>query len=277
MNGACVNDACAGISCQSPPAPSCLDANTRRTYQSPGSCAGGVCSYTPVSMTCQFGCVAGACAGDPCAGVSCTTPPAAYCKDAGTLKSFASTGTCAGGGCTYAVTETSCPFGCEGAACKGDPCSGVSCTTPPGKVCVNSTTLRTYSTSGTCSGGSCSYAYVDTVCPSGCSNGACGAVSCGGTSCNTPPANSCLNTTRLRTYASLGTCSGGTTCSYQAIDIDCTNGCLNGACIAGSTLIENAPFSSGGILDDDYGQLAIAADGQPRYVVTTPAGNLVYR
>jgi hypothetical protein len=277
QGGACVGDACTGVVCATPPAPSCLDANTRRAYQPTGSCAGGQCSYDAVSMTCAFGCAAGACKGDPCAGVVCATPPAAYCKDAGTARTFASTGSCAGGGCVYAVTDTPCAFGCQGGACASDPCAGVTCTTPPGKVCVNATTLRTFAPTGTCGGGACSYASIDVACPGGCKNGACGAPTCGAQTCDRPPANICLTTKRLRTYAPLGVCASGTSCTYQAIEMDCSTGCLNGACLPGSYITEYQPEPMLGLPTDYNVRIAVGADGQPRFAACDRTGKLFYR
>jgi hypothetical protein len=277
VNGACAGDACAGVSCTTPPAPSCVDANTRRSYRPTGTCSGGQCSYDAVSMTCAFGCAAGACQGDPCAGVTCTTPPVAYCKDAGTARTFAATGTCAGGGCVYAVTDTPCAFGCVNGACASDPCAGVTCNTPPGKTCVNATTLRTWAPTGTCGGGSCSYASVDVACPGGCANGACGAAVCGSQTCNSPPPTICLTTKRLKTYAPFGTCAAGNTCAYQAIEMDCSTGCLNGACMPGSYVTEYQPEPMLGLPTDYNVRLAVGADNQPRFAACDRTGKLFYR
>ncbi|MEW5743346.1 MAG: hypothetical protein AB1938_30835 [Myxococcota bacterium] len=257
VNGACANDPCAGVSCNSPPAASCASGSTLRTFLSPGTCSGGACSYTPQDTTCQFGCVNGACANDPCAGVSCTMPPAAACVTPTTLRTFAPSGVCSGGACSYAPTDATCQFGCANGRCNGDPCQGVSCTTPPARTCVNGA-ARVYSPSGTCSGGACSYAYTDTLCTNGCANGVCNPPACGGVTCNTPPAPTCTSANRLRTYFPLGTCAAST-CSYTAYDVDCSQGCINGACIAGSWTLESTPYGS--TLENGNGVLD--ADGEP--------------
>ena len=49
------------VICSSPPAPAC-DRNLVRTFQSPGSCAGGACMYPSTTMTCMYGCYAAQCA-----------------------------------------------------------------------------------------------------------------------------------------------------------------------------------------------------------------------
>jgi hypothetical protein len=230
---ACVGDPCAGVTCASPPASLCKDASTLRSFGAPGTCAGGSCTYAPKETTCPYGCEAGQCKNDPCAGVSCTTPPAANCKDASTLRSFSSPGSCAGGSCTYALKELTCPYGCEAGQCKNDPCAGVSCSTPPATHCADATTLRSFAASGSCAGGSCSYAPTDTVCPAGCdaASASCKTDPCAGKSCTTPPPNSCVDASTARIYGVPGSCSGGT-CSYSYTDQLCPNGCVGGSCQA---------------------------------------------
>ena len=240
--GACNNDPCQGVSCNTPPAASCTSATNLRRYSATGSCGGGACSYTPMDLTCQFGCSGGACNNDPCQGVSCNSPPASACVNATTLRSFAAAGACSGGACSYTPTDTSCQYGCSNGACNNNPCQGVSCTNPPASTCVGGS-VRTYGSPGTCSGGTCSYAFTDTVCANGCSGGACNAPSCGGVTCNTPPAGSCTSANNLRTYYPAGTCAG-TTCYYVSYDISCSQGCLNGACIAGSWTLESGPYGN---------------------------------
>jgi alpha-tubulin suppressor-like RCC1 family protein len=174
--GACNGDACAGVLCVQPPAPTCVDANTRRSY-SAGTCNAGACSYAPVDTSCAGGCLLGACNGDPCVGVTCNQPPSPVCADANTRRSY-SAGSCSAGGCSYAFTDTPCAHGCSGGVCNGDPCVGVTCDQPPAPSCADANTRRTYSP-GSCSGGTCSYTPVDTTCPAPanaspvCAGGAC--------------------------------------------------------------------------------------------------------
>ncbi|MDP1918150.1 MAG: hypothetical protein Q8L14_18035 [Myxococcales bacterium] len=245
-NGACTGNPCQGVTCGMPPASTCLTPTTLRSFSSMGTCAGGACSYTPADTTCPFGCANGSCVNDPCAGVSCTMPPARTCLTPTTLRSFAPTGTCSGGGCSYTPSDMTCGFGCANGACANDPCAGVTCTTPPATTCVGSA-VRTYSTSGTCTNGTCGYTFSDTACPGGCANGACQAPTCGGATCNTPPASTCLNANRLRTAFPLGTCTNST-CGYTQYEVLCSQGCINGACIAGSWTVEFMPQASPPVL-----------------------------
>jgi hypothetical protein len=257
VGGACAMDPCAGVSCNTPPATRCLDATTLRRFVSPGSCADGACTYQPQDSTCQFGCVAGACANDPCQGVTCTTPPAAACVTPTTLRTFSASGTCSGGACSYTPTDVTCEFGCAGGKCNDDPCQGVTCNTPPARTCVNGA-ARVYSATGTCQSGACNYSYTDTPCDNGCANGVCNPPACGGVTCTQPPASTCTTANRLRTYFPVGSCGGGSTCSYTAYDVDCSQGCINGACIAGSWTLESTPFSSS--LDNGNGVLDAAGE-----------------
>lgn len=54
-------DACAGVTCNTPPKADCLDATTLRTYASAGACSGGTCSYAPTDRPCPGGCAGAVC------------------------------------------------------------------------------------------------------------------------------------------------------------------------------------------------------------------------
>lgn len=56
---------------------------------------------------------------------------------------------------------------------EGEPCVGGQCTTPPPPQCASATTVRSHEDQGTCTAGTCSYAFTDTECPLGCSGGRC--------------------------------------------------------------------------------------------------------
>ncbi len=59
----CASGACVGTprTCASPPAATCIDTATLRTFMGPGTCSGGGCSYAHADATCPGGCEAGAC------------------------------------------------------------------------------------------------------------------------------------------------------------------------------------------------------------------------
>jgi alpha-tubulin suppressor-like RCC1 family protein len=56
--GACKAEAGA---CEMPPNAICVDSKTLRTYESNGSCVGGVCQYTSTEQACEVGCAMGKC------------------------------------------------------------------------------------------------------------------------------------------------------------------------------------------------------------------------
>lgn len=104
--------ACAGtpVTCNTPPAAECVDANTSRSYASVGACTDGECVYEPSDVTCEFGCDSetGRCDGDACAEVSCNTAPGSCYLDVGE---------CHEGSCSYAARPA-------GASCDdNDPCT----------------------------------------------------------------------------------------------------------------------------------------------------------
>ena len=268
-NGACTGNPCQGVTCATPPASTCVSPTTLRTFSSSGTCAGGACTYGSSDTTCPFGCASGACVNDPCQGVTCSTPPARTCLSPTTLRTFSPSGTCSGGGCSYTPSDMQCAFGCVAGACVNDPCQGVTCSTPPATTCVGSA-VRTFAATGTCASGACSYGFSDTPCPGGCSNGACQAPTCGGVSCNAPPAPSCVNANRLRTAFPQGTCSNNT-CSYTQYEVLCSQGCLNGACIAGSWTVEFMPQAAPPVLIN--GQVIHDASGEPIQVGCEQSGS----
>jgi len=61
-NSGCVADTgcCASTECKTPPAATCADSNTLRTY-SGGTCSSGTCTYTKTDKTCSYGCMNAAC------------------------------------------------------------------------------------------------------------------------------------------------------------------------------------------------------------------------
>lgn len=131
----------------------------------------------------------------------------------------------------------------------GGTCSSGSCNSPPSGApyCnANNTKLVKYNSTGTCSNNSCQYStsVVETCsrgcnpstntcisCTPNCGGKSCGDDGCGGICgiCNTSPTKICQNSTTLRTYDSVGTCSGSS-CTYSYSDTNCAYGCDNSHC-----------------------------------------------
>lgn len=143
---------------------------------------------------------------------------------------------------TLAVTSES--GGSDSTSCvvsvEADPCEGIVCDSPEQDSCLGPV-ARNFGTSGLCVAGQCQYHYADTFCPEGCNAGVCQGPSCGAGVCNLPPANTCIDSDRLETNAPLGTCEG-VSCQYQTSEVWCSEGCFNGACIAGSWETETPPL-----------------------------------
>ena len=116
----------------------------------------------------------------------------------------------------------------SGVAFSTDPCAAVRCTQPPGP-CFEST--------GTCVGGSCTYApkLDGAQCSDGdaCTDGdTCQGGRCSGSpkACLSPPAAACKDTMTLESYASPGTCVAGS-CEYIRATRTCSQGCSNAVCL----------------------------------------------
>jgi len=120
VNGQCVGDPCAGVSCDRPTPAYCRNGSTLVHWNGmPGMCVDGVCDYETVESACTGSCASGACTGDPCQGVICMRPPASYCVDEVHLRTFFMPGTCVGGGfCSYESSDMECMYGCQGGACQ---------------------------------------------------------------------------------------------------------------------------------------------------------------
>jgi hypothetical protein len=68
-NDSCISGACYGtaVSCTTPPANTCVDANVLRVYSGVGSCnsGNGQCQYSSSTTNCAYGCLNGACKNEP--------------------------------------------------------------------------------------------------------------------------------------------------------------------------------------------------------------------
>jgi hypothetical protein len=170
---------------------------------------------------------------DPCGGVVCNQPPSSSCVSDEVSRSYSSHGTCSDGQCSYPHTDSSCANGCVAGACQGiDLCNGVSCDSPPASTCSDPHTLLSYSASGSCSLGVCSYPSSSVACANGCQAGACLGDPCAGVTCDSPPGSFCVGTqmVTLRSFGASGTCHNGS-CSYPFTDTNCPNGCVSGMCL----------------------------------------------
>lgn len=119
-NGACA-DACAGVSCVTPPQTACTNTTTLRTFAQTGTCAMGTCDYATTDTACPNGCAQGRCMGvNLCTmnNVMCNMPPAATCVGS-TRRTFQMNGTCdpGTGVCTYNPNDSVCPNGCANGQC----------------------------------------------------------------------------------------------------------------------------------------------------------------
>jgi hypothetical protein len=177
-NDACAGNPCQGVSCTTPPASYCTDGSHLQTFNSPGTCSNGTCTYTNQVLYCIFGCANGACSQDPCAGVSCQSPPAAYCATASTLRKYEALGTCSAGNCTYGSTDVPCAHGCINGACK------------------DCTTDAECSAGTWCNGGSCVGCTTDAHCGTTCTNCLASGQTCqGGAACVCPAGSKLCNST----------------------------------------------------------------------------------
>ncbi len=156
--------------CSDPPASVCTDTSTLRVYDSVGVCQSDRCAYGFSDRACPDcpNC-------NPCAGVVCNSPPGPC---------FVASGVCEGGTCRYSADDGArCDDGdtctsndtCNAGVCAGTPAP---CDMPPAPICLDAITLRTYSSTGSCSASLCNYPFSDTTCVAGCSAGQCTGGTC---------------------------------------------------------------------------------------------------
>jgi len=111
------------------------------------------------------------------------------------------------------------------------------CDAPPASSCLDTSTMRVYSATGTCNSKSCDYVYTDSLCVEGCVGNACiGQDPCTGVACITPPAPSCSDPDTLQTYEISGMCFLGQ-CSYTSTGTSCPNGCAGASCVGSSSCV----------------------------------------
>ena len=238
IGDSCEEGLCVGspVTCDDPPSAECLAGDILHVYASPGLCDGQGCVYATTDIQCPGPCVGGKCVSDACAGVVCDKSPGPC---------YAATGTCQGGKCVYEPASGGCDDGdpcTTGDACEDGECVGTqkTCKTPPEAACLDGDTLSTWSSSGVCVGGECTYAEATVSCPGGCAGAKCVGDACAGVTCNKPP-SAC--------YASDGWCDGGA-CNYALIDgATCDDGnactvadtCQSGACKGKAKACDSPP------------------------------------
>ncbi len=252
----CQQSACVGtpMLCDQPPANSCLDDNTMRSYRSLGLCQAGECAYESEEVSCSQGCKDGVCDGNPCAGVECFSPPGPC---------YAPQGSCSAGVCNYAFANgEDCDDAddcSEGDLCQNGVCAGLPkrCDQPPANECLDAQTMTSYNAIGNCQSGSCVYQTLPVDCTHGCKDGLCINGPCADVVCNQPP-NQC--------YLATGSCFEGV-CNYPAANgAACDDGnscstndfCQDGLCLSTPTVCNQPPDNS---CQDQNTLLAYSANG----------------
>ncbi len=263
---------CDLLACDEPPASTC-EGTSAVTYAG-GTCEDGACVYEPTRVDCAVGgevCRGGQCVdpSDPCAGVTCDTPPVNGC-DGSRVIEYEAVGVCDEGDCLYDSTAgDDCAASgevCANGACvdPGDPCATVTCDAPPAPTCSGNSVVA-FASSGTCDGGTCTYAQTRTNCEESgliCVGGTCiaGGDLCEGVTCDAPPATTCVDTTTLATYSATGTCiasgPGAGTCDYSEVREACpaaTPACVGDRCVgvpgAGDLVVNELYYDAPG--EDD--------------------------
>jgi len=240
LEGACVDDPCDTITCDSP-APAVCDGNFVRAEFGTGTCERGVCTYATRVRDCDddgLTCIDADCR-DACYEVVCEEPPEPTCAE-DVVIGYEEVGTCdpADASCSYAVVTTNCFLDdqiCVDGACVDDPCDTLVCDTPPDGYCDGNTEVEPFGV-GACDRGDCSYAERRLDCESigqTCIDGAC-RDACYRVTCDEPPATTCEGDTVLG-FLDEGSCAPATgECTYTAVTENCVAAgeiCLDGECL----------------------------------------------
>jgi hypothetical protein len=179
--GSCL-DSCSLVTCNTPPAPYCLDASAY-VFESDGVCEDGICTYIETTTNCAAGpsggfCLDGSCqSNDPCDEVVCDLPTQPSC-DENLATTYSGPGFCSSGLCTYSEETVDCAASglvCLDGTCVTN-CDVTVCDSPPSAYCNENTAMK-YNPVGTCFGeGNCSYSEILFDCDSlelSCSLGVC--------------------------------------------------------------------------------------------------------
>lgn len=127
------------------------------TYYTCSSAHKCVTNYRAYGYSCTDG---DACTtSDVCDGAGTCEGTAKTCASPPNTQCYKATGTCSGGTCSYSykASGTSCN---DGDACTtSDVCDGAGTCSGTAKTCASPPNTQCYSSTGTCSGGTCSYSY----------------------------------------------------------------------------------------------------------------------
>jgi hypothetical protein len=228
--GKCIDDECAGLICESPPARYCSD-DGLFLYDTRGTCKKGVCTYAGQTVPCARGCEDGRCIEfNACYEVRCNEPPASFCVDDTLLRHYVWPGRCDGGACIYDYEEVECEQGCLEGQCVEELCEGIPCRRAPANHCLDENILLVANAlTGTCAAGFCDYDTKEIVCENGCENGRCIDEPCAGINCDLPPAQYCDGQIEV-SFSTTGTCESGI-CVYEETRRKCAGGCSAGLCL----------------------------------------------
>jgi hypothetical protein len=238
-------DLCAGVTCDVPPAPSCLD-DLAVSYFGEGRCESGLCvDFGATFEDCRaIGqiCRSGFCVDDTgdCAGVDCSEPPDDFCTGE-ILTSYTGGGTCIDGACAAFPSTTSDCRGvgrsCDMNRCAGDACVDGVCTDPPSGYCDGNVAMGYAMPNGLCApDGECAYfaSVTENCAESGaiCRDGRCLPDPCDGIFCGRFEMPYCEGDTRVLPLPD-GVCYEGD-CVYFDERTDCAASglvCESGRCV----------------------------------------------
>ncbi|MFT4704919.1 MAG: hypothetical protein ACI81R_002627 [Bradymonadia bacterium] len=239
-NGRCI-DLCGGVTCLSPPAPSC-DGEVAVSSAARGECEDGSCDYAELRQDCgaaSLVCERGGCV-PLCADDECISPPVDACSDDRRERIiFERVGQCdETETCAYEerprVDCTLTGDVCVDGDCIVDPlCVDVDCSTPPNPIsCEGDVAVRL--SSGVCAAGECEFARNEVDCAAAgllCIDGTC-VDRCAIDACLDPPLDICVGDAAWQ-YGRPGSCDAIEGCDYPLFVLDCAargETCVHGQC-----------------------------------------------
>lgn len=234
-DGACNGNPCGSVTCDTPPADYCVDADHVLQHQPLGSCDSGACAYQDAVVFCPFGCYSGACRPDPCGNVSCDNPPPPVCVNSNTRRASSPTGDCVDGTCQYMAATYTCDYGCVDGLCRDNPCLGTNC--DDGNDCTNDSCNP--------QSGQCSHLAVGGAIPCTTGSSDCPAGTCAGTTCVARSGDACVAEVDVDICHDVevaGICTGSGECVVQDVPPEYYCPDCNGICIQCYILQFCVPF-----------------------------------